>query len=58
MISEGGMAINSKIILYLMNRFEDFDSYGKHTILNLLGKYEPNSKKELFDLMNLLEDNL
>ena len=29
MIGEGGMAINWKIILYLMNRFEDFDVYGK-----------------------------
>lgn len=29
MVAEGGMAINSKIILYLMNRFDDFDSYGK-----------------------------
>ena len=29
MISEGGMAINDKIILYLMNRFNDFDCFGK-----------------------------
>lgn len=58
MVSEGGMAINSKIILYLMNRFDDFDCYGKQTILMLLVKYEPQSKQELFDLMNLLEDNL
>ena len=28
MISEGGMAINTKIILYLLNRFNEFDSYG------------------------------
>jgi AP-4 complex subunit beta-1 len=58
MIEEGGMAINSKIILYLMNRFEDFDVYGKQTILGLLIKYRPKKEKELFDLMNLLEDNL
>lgn len=58
MIEEGGMAINSKIILYLMNRFEDFDVYGKQTILGLVVKYKPKKDKELFDLMNLLEDNL
>lgn len=29
MISEGGMAINNKIILYLLNRFNEFDSYGQ-----------------------------
>lgn len=28
MISEGGMAINNKIVLYLLNRFNEFDSYG------------------------------
>lgn len=39
MISEGGMAVNDKIILYLMNRFNDFDCYGKQIILKLLKKY-------------------
>ena len=29
MAGEGGMAINNKIIFYLMNRFEEFDVYGK-----------------------------
>ncbi len=58
MVEEGGMAINSKIIIYLMNRFEDFDNYGKQTILGLLVKYKPKDEEELFDLMNLLEDNL
>jgi len=58
MVGEGGMAVNKKIILYLMNRFDDFDVYGKQTILGLLKNYTPQDKNELYNLMNLLEDNL
>lgn len=58
MHEEGGMAINSKIIAYLMNRFNDFDNFGKNTIVNLLQKYKPKNEEEMFNIMNLLEDNL
>lgn len=58
MYEEGGMAINSKIIAYLMNRFNDFDNFGKNTIVNLLQKYKPKNEEEMFNIMNLLEDNL
>jgi len=58
MYEEGGMAINSKIIAYLMNRFGDFDNFGKNTIVNLLQRYKPRNEEEMFHVMNLLEDNL
>jgi AP-4 complex subunit beta-1 len=58
MYEEGGMAINSKIIAYLMNRFGDFDNFGKNTIVNLIQRYRPKNEDEMFNVMNLLEDNL
>lgn len=58
MMEEGGMATNSKIIFYLMNRFEEFDNYGKQTILGLLIKYKPKNDDEIINFMNLLDESL
>lgn len=55
---EGGMSVNSKIVMYLMNRFNDFDCYGKSQITALLNRYTPQNKDEMYNIMNLLEDNL
>lgn len=41
MIDEGGIALNSKIVIYLLNWFNDFDGFGKNCIVSLLTKYEP-----------------
>lgn len=58
MTEEGGMAINSKIVFYLMNRFEESDNYGKQSILGLLSKYTPTSDEERINFMNLLDESL
>lgn len=58
MMEEGGMSVNSKIVMYLMNRFNDFDCYGKTQITSLLLRYNPKNKEEMYNIMNLLEDNL
>ena len=58
MTEEGGMAINSKIVFYLMNRFEEFDNYGRQTILGLLLKYTPKNDEERINFMNLLDESL
>lgn len=58
MSEEGGMNINSKIVLYLMNRFTEFDCYGKTQVCALLLRYTPRNKEEMFNIMNLLEDTL
>jgi AP-4 complex subunit beta-1 len=39
MASEGGMAINDRIIIYLINRITDFDEYGQSVILSLVARY-------------------
>lgn len=58
MLEEGGMAVNAKIILYLMNRFGDFDNQGKAQVCGLLLRYVPRNREEMFNIMNLLEDHL
>ena len=59
LIDEGGMAINRKIIHYLLNKLHNFNEWGQITILDLVSKYKPsqyNSNKqkaeqEVFDIM-------
>lgn len=36
---EGGMAITSKIITYLLNRYKEFSDYGLSVIIELAIKY-------------------
>ena len=58
MAEEGGMVINNKIVLYLVHRFDDFDNYGKQTVLSVLSRYKPKNDEEMFSIMNLLEESL
>ena len=58
MSEEGGMALNQKIAIYLLNRFQDFNWYGKTLIAQSVSRYQPGSENELFNIMNLLEDCL
>lgn len=55
MSEDGGMAINRKIAIYLLNRFQDFNWYGKTIVAQTISRYEPKSDNELFNIMNLLE---
>ena len=56
--AEGGMAINTNIIMYLLNRIREFSEWGQCAILDLVARYTPTSEDEMFDIMNLLEDRL
>jgi AP-4 complex subunit beta-1 len=58
LINEGGMAISSKMIVYLLNRIKEFNEWGQTVILELLSRFKPKTDQELFDIMNLLEDRL
>ena len=42
--NEEGMAINSKIIIYLLNRMKEFSDYERSVIINLAIKYKPKDK--------------
>lgn len=54
----GGIKVNSKIIIYLLNRIHEFDSYLKAMILDLLYQYEPQDDDERFCILNICEDFL
>ncbi len=56
--SEGGMAINSKLMLYLLNRLHEFSEWGQCSIMELACRYTPTSQDELYDILNLLESRL
>eukprot|EP01123_Difflugia_compressa_P002393 TRINITY_DN13104_c0_g1_i1.p1 TRINITY_DN13104_c0_g1~~TRINITY_DN13104_c0_g1_i1.p1 ORF type:complete len:627 (-),score=109.83 TRINITY_DN13104_c0_g1_i1:21-1901(-) len=53
--SEGGVALNQPIVLHLLNRFNDFNSWGQCLVLKLIAKYQVNEEEELFGLLNSLD---
>lgn len=55
-IAKGGIEITTSLIIHLLNRIKDFNEWGLSIILDLTAKYQPKSKNEMFDIMNLLED--
>lgn len=55
---EGGMAVNSKIIIYLLNRFKEFNDYGQGLLVELAMKYTPKDEEEKLRIMNLLDYKL
>ena len=55
MREEGGVAINKKLITYLLNRVEDFNEWGQTVVLSLVPKYTPRSDQEAFAFMNVLD---
>jgi vesicle coat complex subunit len=58
MREEGGVAINKKLITYLLNRISDFDEWGQTIVLDLVPKYTPRSDEEAFAFMNVLDSCL
>ncbi|CAD8082871.1 unnamed protein product [Paramecium sonneborni] len=56
--SEGGMALSKKMVDYLLGRLKEFNEWGQATILDELAKYSPKDDKEMFNIMNLLEERL
>jgi AP-4 complex subunit beta-1 len=54
--ADGGIALSSKLMLYLFNRLHEFPEWGQTVILELAVRYTPQSQDEMFDIMNLLED--
>ncbi len=55
MLDEGGVAINFKLITYLLNRIHDFNQWGQTVVLSLVPKYVPRSSDEAFAFMNVLD---
>lgn len=54
--NKGGIDINRDLVIPLLNRIKDFNEWGQSLILDMLSKYKPADKNEMFDIMNMLED--
>eukprot|EP01138_Halocafeteria_seosinensis_P006281 gb/GECG01006422.1/.p1 GENE.gb/GECG01006422.1/~~gb/GECG01006422.1/.p1 ORF type:complete len:791 (+),score=105.71 gb/GECG01006422.1/:1-2373(+) len=52
---EGGIVINQAIVHHLLNRIKDFSDWGMCTVLQVVAKYKPETKKETFGIMNLID---
>ena len=55
---EGGIAINRRMIIYLLNRISQYTEFGQSTIFDLVSKYQPHGDDEMLDILNILEDRL
>lgn len=55
---EGGMKAPKKLVYYLLNQIAQYDEWQLGTILEVMLKYRPKDNKELFTIMNLLDDKL
>ncbi len=53
---KGGIEITRQLVIHLLNRIKDFNEWGQSIILELTARYQPQTKEEMFDIMNLLED--
>ncbi|CAM8916317.1 unnamed protein product [Rhodiola kirilowii] len=50
--------LSKPVIYYFLNRIKDFNEWAQCLVLELVAKYVPSDNKEIFDIMNLLEDRL
>ena len=53
---KGGIDITRQLVITLLNRIREFNEWGQSVILDMCAKYQPESRDEMFDIMNLLED--
>ena len=55
---EGGIAFNRRMIIYLLNRIEQYNEFAQSKVFELVAKYTPGSEEEMFNIMDLLDDRL
>ena len=56
--NEGGIAFNRRMIIYLLNRIEQYNEFAQAKVFELVSKYTPASDEELFSILNILEERL
>ena len=57
-ISTGGLTLDHKTIVHLLNRMRDFNDWAQCMLLEVVSRHEPKDQSELIDIMNLLETRL
>eukprot|EP01063_Lacrimia_lanifica_P035547 TRINITY_DN6803_c1_g1_i1.p1 TRINITY_DN6803_c1_g1~~TRINITY_DN6803_c1_g1_i1.p1 ORF type:complete len:763 (+),score=368.79 TRINITY_DN6803_c1_g1_i1:122-2410(+) len=58
MEAEGGLPVTRLLLYPLLNRLRDFNEWQKCFVLQLTLKYQPENEKEMFKIMNILEEFL
>lgn len=56
--NEGGIAFNRRMIVYLLNRIEQYNEFAQAKVFELVAKYTPGNEEELFNILNILEERL
>ena len=55
---EGGIAINRRMVIYLLNRIGNYTEFGQSIVFDLVSKYTPHGDDEMLDILNILEERL
>ena len=55
---EGGISFNSKLIHHLVNTLSKFSEWAQSEALQVISQYQPETDKERFDLMNIIDQFL
>jgi AP-4 complex subunit beta-1 len=55
---QGGIHLTMKMVNHLLNMFNELNEWGQCAVLDLIAKYHPKEQKQIFDIMNLLEEYL
>jgi AP-4 complex subunit beta-1 len=58
LVNEGGIAFNRRMIIYLLNRIEQYNEFAQSKVFELVAKYTPSSEEEMYNIMNILEERL
>jgi len=58
LLDEGGMKAPKKMVYFLLNRVKEYNQWQLGVVLDLVKKYVPKEKDEIFTIMNLLDDLL
>ena len=57
-IAQGGLTLDHKTIVHLLNRMRDFNDWAQCMMLEVVSRHKPKDQSELIDIMNLLETRL
>ena len=52
---EGGIAVNTAIVHYLLGRLRELSDWGQCLVMDVVARYTPANEDELFGIMNLLD---
>ena len=55
---DGGIMLSVKMLNHLLNIFKELNEWGQCIVLDLIAKFTPKDQKQMYDIMNILEEHL